>query len=86
LNRRARGRGDGLMLKYSHPTLAFVLQYWPVTVFLPAILLLIAVLAVITRRWDAHDAAAAQQKARQAQRSVNAAEVDHRPGPGAAAA
>ena len=32
------------------------------------------------------DAAAAQQKARQAQRSVNVAEVDHRPGQGSAAA
>jgi hypothetical protein len=74
------------MLRYSHPTLAYLLHYWPVTIFLPAILLLIAVLAVITRRWDARDAAAAQQKARQAPHSVNAAEVDHSPGQGAAAA
>jgi hypothetical protein len=70
------------MLKYSHPILAYVLHYWPVTVFLPAILLLIAVLAVITRRWDARDAAAAQQKARQAQRSVNVVEIDNGPGRG----
>jgi hypothetical protein len=75
------------MLRYSHPTLAFVLHYWPVTIFLPAILLLIAALAVITRRWDARDAAAAQQKARQAQRSsANVAEAGNGPGGGRAAA
>ena len=26
------------MLKYSHPTLALILDYWPITIFLPAIL------------------------------------------------
>ena len=43
------------MLKYSHPTLALILDYWPVTIFLPAILLLIATLALITRWWDRRD-------------------------------
>jgi hypothetical protein len=44
------------MFKYSHPTLAFFAEYWPTTIFLPTILLVIAVLAVITRRWDQRDA------------------------------
>jgi hypothetical protein len=46
------------MLKYSHPELAFLLHYWPTTVFLPTILLLILTLALITRSWDRHDDAA----------------------------
>ncbi len=28
------------MLKYSHPTLAWILDYWPITVFMPTVLLL----------------------------------------------
>ena len=43
------------MLKYSHPTLALILDYWPITIFLPAILLLIAALALVTRWWDRRD-------------------------------
>ena len=43
------------MLKYSHPTLALILDYWPVTIFMPAILLLIATLALVTRWWDRRD-------------------------------
>jgi len=43
------------MLKYSHPTLALILDYWPVTIFMPAILVLIATLALITRWWDRRD-------------------------------
>jgi len=45
------------MLKYSHPALAWILDYWTVTIFLPSILLLIAVLALVTHRWDGRDAA-----------------------------
>ena len=45
------------MLKYSHPTLALVLDYWPITIFAPAILVLIATLALITRWWDGRDQA-----------------------------
>ena len=52
------------MLKYSHPTLALILDYWPITIFLPAILVLIATLALITRAWDRRD-----QEAREAQRA-----------------
>ena len=45
------------MLKYSHPTLALVLDYWPITIFASAILVLIATLALITRWWDRRDQA-----------------------------
>jgi hypothetical protein len=31
---------------------AFILDYWPATLFLPSVLLLIAALALITRWWD----------------------------------
>ena len=43
------------MLKYSHPTLAVLLNYWPSLIFLPTILLMIAALALITRWWDQRD-------------------------------
>jgi hypothetical protein len=43
------------MLKYSHPLLALILEYWPITIFAPTILLLIATLALITRWWDRRD-------------------------------
>jgi hypothetical protein len=48
------------MLKYSHPTLAFLVHYWPVTIFLPTILLMIVALAMITRAWDRRDEEARQ--------------------------
>lgn len=34
------------------PTMKFVLDYWPMVVFVPSILVLIAVLAIITRIVD----------------------------------
>lgn len=46
------------MLKYRHPTLAWVLDLRPITIFAPMILLLIATLALITRWWDQRDQAA----------------------------
>jgi hypothetical protein len=58
------------MLKYSHPTLAWILDYWPVTIFAPLILVLIATLALVTRWWDQRD-----QEAREAARA-------HVPNPG----
>ena len=45
------------MLKYSHPWLAVLIHYWPSLVLLPTLLLLVAALAMITRRWDARDEA-----------------------------
>ena len=44
------------MLKYSNPTLAYIVDHWTVTILLPGLLLLIAVLAWITRRWDEREA------------------------------
>lgn len=72
------------MLKYSHPILALLLHYWPAAIFAPSILLLIVVLVLVTRRWDARDAAALQ--ARSVQHSANVTEIDEGPGQGAAAA
>jgi len=43
------------MLQQSHPVLAWILQYWTITIFVPAILVMVAVLAFITRRWDKRD-------------------------------
>ena len=45
------------MLKYSHPVLAVLVHYWPSMVLLPAILIVIAALAVITRCWEDRDEA-----------------------------
>jgi hypothetical protein len=46
-----------LINKYNHPTLAWMLDYWPAAILLPSILILIAVLALTTRWWDKRDAA-----------------------------
>jgi hypothetical protein len=46
------------MLKYSHPVLAVLVHHWPSMVLLPSLLILIAALAMVTRRWDARDEAA----------------------------
>jgi hypothetical protein len=54
------------MLKYSHPMLALILEYWPITIFAPAILLLIATLALITRGWDRRDREARENQMPQA--------------------
>ena len=40
------------MLKYAHPTLALVMAHWAPMILVPAVLLLLAVLAMITRWWD----------------------------------
>jgi hypothetical protein len=36
----------------NHPTLAWVLDYWPSVILVPTILLVIAVLTLVTYRWD----------------------------------
>jgi hypothetical protein len=51
------------MLRYSHPWLAYILHQWPATIFLPSVLLLVAVLALVTRWWNHRDAATAQEQA-----------------------
>jgi len=48
--------------RYNHPTLAWMLDYWPATILLPSVLLLIAVLALITRSWDQRDQGAAHER------------------------
>ena len=62
------------MLKYSHPTLALVLDYWPITIFAPTVLLLIATLALITRWWDRRDRVA-QESLRPAASTTGAVEA-----------
>jgi hypothetical protein len=39
----------------NHPTLAWIVDYWPSVVFVPTILLVIAVLALATHWWDRRD-------------------------------
>ena len=51
------------MLKYSHPVLAVFVQHWPVMIFLPVILLMVAALALITHWWDERDLAANPNRA-----------------------
>ena len=42
----------------SHPILAWILEYWTITIFVPAILVLVAVLTFVTHRWDRRDESA----------------------------
>jgi hypothetical protein len=42
----------------SRPFLAVLLAYWPLLLFVPAVLVLITVLVLVTRWWDKRDAAA----------------------------
>jgi len=53
-------RGEA-MLKNNHPTLAWVLDYWPVVLGIPALLLMVAVLALVTLWWDRRDESARQR-------------------------
>jgi hypothetical protein len=39
----------------NHPTLAWVVDYWPWVVLVPTILLVIAVLVLVTHCWDRRD-------------------------------
>ena len=39
----------------NHPTLGWVLDYWPSVILVPTILLVIAVLVLVTYRWDRRD-------------------------------
>jgi len=38
------------MLQQSHPVLAWILEYWTITIFVPAILVLVSVLTFVTQR------------------------------------
>ncbi len=46
------------MLGQEHPVLAFILEYWTITIFVPAVLVLVAVLMFVMRRWDRRDESA----------------------------
>ena len=48
------------MLKYNYPWLAYVFDHWPFMVLLPVVLVVMAVLAYLTRWWDQKDEAAAR--------------------------
>jgi len=50
------------MLQQSHPVLAWILEYWTITIFVPAILVLVSVLTFVTRRWDRRDESARKQR------------------------
>jgi hypothetical protein len=50
------------MLKYSNPSLAWIVEHWTITIFLPAILLMVAVLALVTRWSDGRDESARQRE------------------------
>jgi hypothetical protein len=47
--------GDPTINLRNHPTLAWFVDYWPSVVFVPTILLVIVVLALVTRWWDRRD-------------------------------
>ena len=47
------------MLKYNYPWLAYLFDHWPFMVLLPMVLVVLAVLAWVTRWWDEKDEAAA---------------------------
>ena len=55
------------MLKYSHPWLATLLHYWPAAIMLPTTLLVITLLAFLTRWWDQRDEAAREASRQPAQ-------------------
>jgi hypothetical protein len=50
------------MLEQSHPVLAWILEYWTITIFVPAILVLVAVLTFVTHRWDRRDESARKRR------------------------
>jgi hypothetical protein len=52
------------------------IEHWPLLVLTPAVLLLIAVLALITRQWDQRDEVAARETARRADNRVEPREAD----------
>jgi hypothetical protein len=50
------------MLKYNYPILAFFVAHWPALIFLPSVIGVMVVLALITRAWDKRDEAARLQQ------------------------
>ncbi len=64
------------MLKNNYPVLSMFIEHWPLLILTPAVLLLIAVLALITRQWDQRDEIAARDRARRADSRVEPREAD----------
>jgi hypothetical protein len=64
------------LLKNNHPVLSMFIEHWPLLVLTPAVLLLIAVLALITRQWDQRDEVAARETAHRADNRVEPREAD----------
>ena len=50
------------MLGQNYPVLDWILEYWTITIFVPAVLTLVAVLTFVTRRWDRRDEAARRSR------------------------
>jgi signal peptidase I len=50
------------MLTDGHPTLTLLVEQWPATILVPTILLLLVVLAMITRWWDSWDQSARERR------------------------
>lgn len=50
------------MLVQRYPVLAWILEFWTITIFVPAVLLLVLVLTVVTCRWDRRDEAARRSR------------------------
>jgi hypothetical protein len=48
-------RGGGVVGRWRGRELAWVLDYWPSVILVPTILLVIAVLVLVTYRWDRRD-------------------------------
>lgn len=46
------------MLGQNHPVLAWILEFWTITIFVPAVLVLVAVLAFVMRLRDRRDESA----------------------------
>ena len=58
-----------------NPVLAWILEYWTITIFLPAVLVLVSVLTFVTRRWDQRDESARKPRSTQSSAPAPASTV-----------
>ena len=49
-------------MKYKYPVLWLFVEQWPALILVPAVLSLIVVLAMLTRRWDQRDEMATDER------------------------
>ncbi len=66
------------MLRYEHPWLAWVVSHWPLMIYLPTIVLVLAGLALLTRWWDKKDALTARERTDRAGRNSAASPSENR--------